>query len=81
MTGVRLLSLDDLHDRGIRYHRESIRRLVRLGRFPRPVKLGQGPTAPNAWPEHEIDAWLLARMEERDAAAQTTHAAAASPGA
>jgi prophage regulatory protein len=44
----------------------SIYGLVAAGRFPRPFKLGgAGPTAAAAWLEHEIDAWLLERANER----------------
>ncbi len=66
---MRMLSFDELKPvKGIPYHRDSIRRLVKLGLFPKPVKLAPGPTAPNMWPEDEIDAYLKARVAERDAA-------------
>jgi prophage regulatory protein len=31
--------------------------------FPRPVALWEGPKAPVAWIESEVDAWLVARIE------------------
>ena len=37
------------------------------GVFPRPVGLGLG--AGKRWIEQEIDAWVIARIAERDAAA------------
>ncbi len=43
----------------------SIYRLVRAGLFPRPIKLG---TFAVGWLEHEVEAWLTARVAERDVA-------------
>jgi prophage regulatory protein len=45
--------------------RSALDGMVREGEFPRPVKLGT--TA--AWPEHEVDAWIDARIAERDSQA------------
>jgi prophage regulatory protein len=50
----------------------SIYRLVSEGRFPKPVKLA---AAASAWVDQEIDAWLAARVAERDKAAQAEEAA------
>lgn len=63
---MRMLSPTDLRDKGIPWTRQHIHRLIRKGEFPRPVKLGAGS---NAWIESEIDAWLRARVEQRDASA------------
>lgn len=35
---------------------------MRKGAFPRPVSLGSA----SRWPEHQIDAWLLARIAEHE---------------
>jgi prophage regulatory protein len=42
----------------------TIYRLTQEGKFPRQVKLGE---AAAGWLDHEIDAWLEARVQERDA--------------
>ncbi len=42
----------------------SIWRLAHRGQFPQPVKLSPGCTA---WFEHEIDEWLDAKGEKREA--------------
>jgi len=43
----------------------SIWRLAHRGQFPLPIKLSPGCTA---WFEHEIDEWLDAKGEKREAA-------------
>jgi prophage regulatory protein len=48
--------------------RDSIYRLAKLGQFPKPVKISQWASG---WVEHEIDAYLAARVAERDAKAAT----------
>jgi prophage regulatory protein len=70
---MRMLSNEDLKQRGIRFSRQHLHRLIKKGQFPRPVKIG---SATNAWPEHEIDEWLLARVAARDGGAQQEHTAA-----
>ena len=45
------------------YHPESIMRLVRENRFPKPVVLG--PTK-IAFVESEIDQWIADRIADRD---------------
>jgi prophage regulatory protein len=44
--------------------RDSIYRGAREGWFPRPVKISQGASG---WVEGEIEAYLTARIAERDA--------------
>jgi prophage regulatory protein len=61
---MKMLSLSDLRGKGIRFSRQHIHRLVKQGKFPPPVKLGENT---NAWPEHEIDAHLEACIAKRDA--------------
>ena len=46
--------------KGIPFSRQHVYRLVSAGEFPAPIKLG---AMTNAWLEHEIDAWLDARIE------------------
>ena len=62
---MRVISTDQLKPlKGIPYTDDHLRRLVKQGRFPAPIKLGPGK---NAWLETEIDDWLKARAAERDA--------------
>jgi prophage regulatory protein len=58
----RLLSLEQLHERGILYSRVHLDRLIEAGAFPAPVRLGPSR---RAWIEAEIDAWIAARMAQR----------------
>ena len=63
---MRLLSMDELKPaKGITYSRPHLFRLIKAGKFPTPLKLGENR---NAWVEAEIDAWIEARLAERDAA-------------
>ena len=59
--------LDDeaLTAKGVRPTSRAQRwRLIKEGKFPKPVKLGSR----NVWLESEIDAWFEARIRERDTA-------------
>jgi prophage regulatory protein len=61
---MKILSYDDLEpEKGIRFSRQWIHKLVKGGRFPKPVKLGGQTTG---FVESEIDAWIAARIRERD---------------
>ena len=59
---MKLLRLPDLIARGLG-SRSSIYVRMERGEFPRPVKIGRL----NGWLEHEIDAWIEARVSERAA--------------
>ena len=61
---LRILSLSDLRELGIYYSRVHIYRLVKAGKFPAPIKVGQNRIG---WVESEIDEWLNAKIAERDA--------------
>jgi prophage regulatory protein len=61
---LRILSLNDLRELGIYYSRVHIHRLVKAGKFPAPIKVGQNRIG---WVESEIDEWLNAKIAERDA--------------
>jgi prophage regulatory protein len=64
----RLLSPDELKDlKGIRFSRQHLHRLIKAGRFPKPVKLGEST---NGWVESEIDQYIEDLIAERDAAAK-----------
>jgi prophage regulatory protein len=63
---MRLLDEQGLKQKGIKFSRQHRHRLVRQGKFPRPVKIGINT---NAWPEPEIDRYIEACIAERDALA------------
>ncbi len=60
---MRVLDSEALREKGIRYSRVQLWRMVRAGSFPRPLKLGPSR---NVWLESEVEAWLQSRVDERD---------------
>lgn len=60
-----LLAFPDLKAKGIPFTRQHLHRLIKGGRFPAPLKLGEGT---NRWLEHEVDQWLVDRAMERRSA-------------
>lgn len=59
---MKLLKRPEVLDRiGIRS--TKLYQMVRSGQFPKPVRLS---SKAHAWPEHEIDEWIQARMAERE---------------
>jgi prophage regulatory protein len=70
---MRMLSFPDLKaEKGIRFTRQHIHRLVRQKRFPAPVKLGQQT---NAWIETEVDKFLEDCIAKRDTRSSKENAA------
>lgn len=63
---IRLLSDADLRARGIKFSRQHRDRLIKAGKFPKPVKPGGDPRGANAWVEKEIDAYLKSCVVARD---------------
>jgi prophage regulatory protein len=64
---MKLLSYDDLKPaKGIGYSKVQLWRLEKRGEFPKRVPLGGNR---HGWAEHEIDAWIQARIAARDAKA------------
>ena len=61
-TSVKLLGWADLKERGIKDSKATIYRKVKARKFPTPVHPGKSP----AWPEHEIDAYILGLIAQRD---------------
>ena len=53
-------------EKGVRWSDAHLGRLEKAGVFPRRVKLAPGTVA---WSEEEVDAFLAARVAERDAVA------------
>jgi prophage regulatory protein len=63
---MKVLSYPELKtEKGIRFSRQWIAKLVKAGQFPAPIKIGQ---ASNGFIESEIDAWIADRINARDAA-------------
>jgi prophage regulatory protein len=61
-----LLSSQDLREKkGIRFTRQHLHRLVKDGKFPAPIKVGENT---NAWVEPEIDTYIERCISKRDAA-------------
>ncbi len=60
-----LIGYDGLKARGIRLSPRQLHRKVLAGTFPKPVMIGE---CTKAWLTDEIDAWLEAKIQERDAA-------------
>jgi predicted DNA-binding transcriptional regulator AlpA len=53
---MKVLTHDDIVERGWPYSKSHTWRLIRAGKFPKPKKLGFGPNAKNVWPEDEYEA-------------------------
>jgi prophage regulatory protein len=47
------------------YHSGHVMRLVREGKFPKPIKLGEGDAGAVRFVETEVDDWIIARMAAR----------------
>jgi prophage regulatory protein len=60
---MRVLGYGDLKEKGIRFSRQWISKLVARGEFPTPIRLGEQSVA---FVETEIDEWLACRIRERD---------------
>jgi len=63
----RLIGADELRQKGITYTRQGRDRLIAAGKFPRPVK---GTGKAHTWVEAEINAYIAARIAERDAVSE-----------
>lgn len=47
------------------YCRQHIARLEQVGKFPKKVRLGNGPRSRCGWVLEEVEAWIEARMSDR----------------
>ncbi|KRB61371.1 hypothetical protein ASE04_21105 [Rhizobium sp. Root708] len=63
---MRLLSPQDLVAKGISFERSQLFALIKIGKFPKPVKMG---LRRNAWLESDVDDWIKQLVAERDGAA------------
>ena len=62
---MKLLDLDGLAEKGVKFSDTHIWRLIRSGNFPKPVKIGNR----NHWVETEIDQYIESKLALRDTAA------------
>ena len=49
-------------------HPEHISRMARAGRFPKPIKFSDAKNSTVRFVAEEIEAWIAARLAEREAA-------------
>jgi prophage regulatory protein len=63
-TDMKLLDPEALEAKGIKFSDTHICRLIRAGKFPKPVKIG----ARNHWVETEIDKYIADKLARRDGA-------------
>jgi prophage regulatory protein len=61
---MKFISMSELEEKGIRYSRAHIYRLIHAKKFPEPVRLGENRIA---FVESEVDDWLTSKVAERDA--------------
>jgi prophage regulatory protein len=62
---MRLVSKTELR-RLVLYSPQHIQRLEDAGRFPKRVRLGNGPRSRVGWVEEEVQNWLKERIQQRD---------------
>jgi prophage regulatory protein len=46
--------------------RSQLYAMIQRGEFPKPVKLGTGPTGAVGWVKSEVEEWVRARMAARN---------------
>ena len=62
---MRIIPWKELRSR-VPYSRQHIARLEDQGKFPKRVRLGDGPRGRIGWIEGEIDEWVGRRLRLRD---------------
>lgn len=62
---MRLLSKRQLKEL-VLYSPQHVQRLENAGRFPKRIRLGNGPRSRVGWIEEEVLAWLQERIQRRD---------------
>jgi prophage regulatory protein len=62
---MRLLDYEALACKGIKFSDTHIWRLIRAGKFPKPVKIGNR----NHWEESEVDRYIEDKLKQRDSMA------------
>ena len=64
---LRILSPRDTREKTSLSQRE-LKRRAEDGRFPKPVRIGEGLSGRIGYVEHEVEKWCAARIAERDGA-------------
>jgi predicted DNA-binding transcriptional regulator AlpA len=59
VKGDRLLTLNELPEKGIRFSISHLRNLMAAGKFPKPIKLSPRKSV---WAESTIDSWIAGRI-------------------
>jgi prophage regulatory protein len=59
---MRFVTYDGLREKGITYSKPHLWRLIKVGRFPAPVK---GLGAENVWLEREVNSIIEGRVADR----------------
>lgn len=62
----RLIGYEDLKECGVPYHKAHVQRLVKQGRFPRPVRLNGGQRGRALFVAEEVDAFVSGVIAARD---------------
>lgn len=68
---MRLLSKRQLKEL-VLYSPQHVQRLEDAGRFPKRVRLGNGPRSRVGWVESEVLDWLKVRLDARDVPTDTS---------
>ena len=66
-SAMRILSKRQLKEM-VPYSPQHIQRLEAQGRFPKRLRLGNGPRSRCGWIEEEVLAWLQERIDRREEA-------------
>jgi predicted DNA-binding transcriptional regulator AlpA len=61
----RLMSKKDVAEM-VGFHPEHVMRMARQGKFPRPIKTGGAENCAVRFIAEEIEAWIAARIAERE---------------
>ena len=65
---MKLIAPEDLElKKGIKFSPCHLHRLVKAGKFPKPIKIGSSKRGRNAFVEKEIDDWIARKCAERAA--------------
>jgi len=62
---MKLLTFNNLRERGWPYSKPHTWRLIRAGKFPAPKKLGFGPNSKNVWEEDVYEAAIKMLLGEQ----------------
>jgi prophage regulatory protein len=63
---MKVLTFEDLPQRGIKHSKAQLYRLIKAGKFPKQIHLSENRVG---FVETEIDAWLKSKIADRDRSA------------